>query len=139
MSRKFKAGDLVTRVGSNFKELVVGGTYEVNAASITQLTLRGYPGRYAVKMFEHAETKAETLKVHVPEGFSLHDVSVEEWRTYHYEDGVQYTVNRPVKLFLKRTPSGDSHRVVDADGITHCPRRDWVALTWKAASELVSF
>ena len=57
------------------------------------------------------------------------DVSSEIFRTYHYGDGTSYTIHRPKQLYL--LSGGSSHRVVDGDGVTHCPRRPWNAITWK--------
>lgn len=67
------------------------------------------------------------------------DITTEEWREYHYADGAAYRVTKPVKLWWKRDADGDSHRVLDAEGVTHYPKRGWTAISWKAPSEPVSF
>ncbi|MER8640985.1 hypothetical protein [Mesorhizobium sp. M1252] len=79
-----------------------------------------------------------TIKTHNPEGFSQHDITVEAWREYHYGDGT-YFIKGPTTLFLKRDDRGDSHRVVDANGVTHYPRRGWLAISWRSDIEKVSF
>lgn len=67
------------------------------------------------------------------------EITTEEYREYRYGDGTSYRIDRPVRLWWKRDEGGDSHRVLDAEGVTHYPIRGWVAITWKAPSEPVSF
>jgi hypothetical protein len=67
------------------------------------------------------------------------DISTEEWREYRYANGDVYRVNKPKRLWFKADERGDSHRVLDSDGVTHYPRRGWVAIVWSAPSEPVSF
>ncbi|WP_159585952.1 hypothetical protein [Chelativorans xinjiangense] len=67
------------------------------------------------------------------------EITTEEYREYHYGDGDVYRIDGPVRLWWKRDEDGDSHRILDASGVTHYPRRGWVAITWKAPSEPVSF
>ncbi len=76
--------------------------------------------------------KVTALKVHTPEGMSTHDVSVEQYREYIYPDGAILRIDEPVTLFLKQDgdPRGDSHRVVDANGVTTYPKRGWIGLRW---------
>ena len=66
-------------------------------------------------------------------------ITTEEWREYHYADSASYRVTKPVRLWRKKDADGDSHRVLDADGVTHCPKRGWLAISWKAPGEPVSF
>jgi hypothetical protein len=55
------------------------------------------------------------------------DVSSEAYRIYTYSDGGQFRIDCPVELFIV----GGSHRVVDADGVTHRPERGFVGISWK--------
>lgn len=55
------------------------------------------------------------------------DISTEQWRLYTYADGT-YRIDAPVALHI--TDSG-SHRVIDADGVTHRPTPGWLGLSWK--------
>lgn len=55
------------------------------------------------------------------------DISSEEYRVYTYADGATYRIEAPVSLYV----IGDSHRVVDANGVTHRPTKGWVGLSWK--------
>lgn len=56
------------------------------------------------------------------------DISSEAYRIYTYADGKTFRINDPDQLFI--TESG-SHRVTDADGLTHRPERGYVAISWK--------
>ena len=56
------------------------------------------------------------------------DITSEEVRTYVYEDGREYSIANPQKVFVTET---GSHRVIDADGWTHRPELGWIALKWK--------
>lgn len=79
------------------------------------------------------------VKVHNAEGMSQHDVSVEEFRMYHYKDGSVFYVPEPMILFLKRDENGDSHRIVTKSGLTVYPTRGWIGISWYAPGENVSF
>lgn len=64
------------------------------------------------------------------------DISNEEYRVYTYPDGVRLRINRPVKLYVVYDdvgPVNPSHRVVDAEGMTHRPERGWISVSWKSA------
>ncbi|AGR47805.1 hypothetical protein PHIM7_114 [Sinorhizobium phage phiM7] len=71
------------------------------------------------------------------------DISTERWREYiyHGEDGLffSYRIDNPSRLFVKKDQNGDSHRVVDIEGVTHYPKRGWVAIRWFAPDQPVSF
>ena len=71
------------------------------------------------------------VRVHCPDGMSKHDIGVEKWRTYHYENRSTFTVEEPMILFLKRDHRGDSHRVVTKKNRTIYPRRGWIAIEWE--------
>lgn len=73
------------------------------------------------------------MKVHNSEGMSVHDISVEQFRTYFYSDGSKFTIEYPETLYLKQDERGDSHRVVATAGsqrMTFYIRRGWVAIGW---------
>jgi hypothetical protein len=75
-----------------------------------------------------------------PAGFSKYDISTEQYRTYHYSNGSTYTVKNPKTLFTKNVKGWvDTHRIVDVDGLTHCPTKGWINISWYAPSEPVSF
>jgi hypothetical protein len=56
------------------------------------------------------------------------DISSEANRTYHYADGVTFTIDAPYKLHVTDT---GSHRVVAQDGRTYRPERGWLAISWQ--------
>jgi hypothetical protein len=62
------------------------------------------------------------------------DISSEEWREYSFNGRVHpYRIVRPKKLFFRSL--GTTHRIVDAEGITHCvpaPGHCGCVLRWKA-------
>jgi hypothetical protein len=63
-----------------------------------------------------------------------HDITTELWRQYSVvADGkiVNIKINEPVRLYVKRSENGDSHRVVDGEGVTHYIKANWFALAWK--------
>jgi hypothetical protein len=62
-----------------------------------------------------------------------YDISSEAWREYDFSGRV-YRIENPKTLYIRE--GGTTHRVVDADGITHCipaPGVDGCVLRWKAA------
>lgn len=74
------------------------------------------------------------------------DITCEAWREYDF-GGRVYRINLPVTLVLffrtgKYTPlgfgqQGDTHRIVDIDGVVHCvprPGIDGCVLRWKDQS-----
>ena len=78
---------------------------------------------------------ATEVIVHCDSQFTKHDVSVEKWREYVYINSVGeeriYHIDWPIDLYIKPTKNGDSHRVVDIDGVTHYPRKDWLGIRWQ--------
>jgi hypothetical protein len=58
------------------------------------------------------------------------DISNELWRRYDFGDDRTVLIDRPVKLNVKRKPDGDSHRVVDSQGIAHYIPAGWIHLSW---------
>ncbi len=58
------------------------------------------------------------------------NIKSEEWREYEF-GGRVYRIDNPQALYLGKT----THRVVDADGITHClpaPGAQGCIVRWKA-------
>lgn len=56
------------------------------------------------------------------------DLSSEAYRVYTYGDGKRYRIDNPKMGYILRD---GSHRIVDEDGMTHRPTRDWVGMSWK--------
>lgn len=64
---------------------------------------------------------------------------VEEWREYDF-GGRVYRIDNPVTLWFRR--GGETHRVLGADGITHCvpaPGVNGCALRWLGKVQPVNF
>lgn len=59
------------------------------------------------------------------------DISSEQHRVYTYGDGKQFRIDAPVELHVLTDDRGTSHRVIDADGVTHRPERGWVGISWQ--------
>lgn len=60
------------------------------------------------------------------------DISgLEDWREYVYKDGSIYTITNPTKIYVTRKPNGDSHRLIDAQGIRHYVPSGWVAFRFQ--------
>ncbi len=58
------------------------------------------------------------------------DISNEAWREYDFGDRV-YRIENPKTVFLR--PGGTTHRVVDAENVTHCvpaPGQQGCVLRW---------
>lgn len=61
------------------------------------------------------------------------DITSEEFRVYTYPDGSTFRIDNPATLYLLFDDKGGvSHRVVDADGVTHRPERGYVGISWAA-------
>jgi hypothetical protein len=58
------------------------------------------------------------------------DINNEKSRTYTFPTG-SVTVLHPVKLNVKRKPEGDSHRLIDAAGISYYIPAGWLMLSWE--------
>lgn len=54
------------------------------------------------------------------------EIGVELYREYVYPDGLTYRITNPKTLYIV----GGSHRVVDADGVTHRPERGYLGIRW---------
>ena len=58
----------------------------------------------------------------------FNDISgLEEWREYIWKDGSTYRIEKPISIFIKRNELGDSHRLVDAQGVRHYVPAGWLA------------
>ena len=58
------------------------------------------------------------------------DISNEAFRTYTFPNG-EVTITNPIKLNVKRKPEGDSHRIIDAESVSHYIPAGWIHLSWK--------
>lgn len=59
------------------------------------------------------------------------DISgLEEWREYIYPNGA-YRISEPVRVHVTRKVNGDSHRLIDADGVRHYVPAGWIAFRFK--------
>lgn len=56
------------------------------------------------------------------------DISSEAFRVYTYPNGAKLRIDAPESLFVL---AGDSHRIIDADGITHRPTPGFLSIAWK--------
>lgn len=56
------------------------------------------------------------------------DISSEAYRIYTYTQGRTLRIDAPETLYVL---PGDSHRVVDAEGVTHRPTPGFLAISWK--------
>jgi hypothetical protein len=74
----------------------------------------------------------------------MREIKNELWREYDFEDSAGncriYRINKPKRLYFR--PSGTTHRVVDADGVTHCipaPGYQKCVLRWFSPEKEVEF
>ena len=65
------------------------------------------------------------------------DISTQAWREYQFPNGICVLVENPVALALSPRLNnlpvaygGNSHRIVDAAGVSHYIPRGWVRLQW---------
>lgn len=58
------------------------------------------------------------------------DISSEEYRIYRYTHG-EFRIDAPVELHVLTDERGDTHRIIDASGVTHRPERGWLGISWK--------
>jgi hypothetical protein len=80
-----------------------------------------------------AAEKAQPCSVPPPSPSDLVrlNLSCEEWRTYSWGE-YKYRIHNPVAVYFRK--GGETHRVVDADGVAHCvpaPGQKGCVLTWK--------
>jgi len=74
-------------------------------------------------------------QVHNSDGLIKSSVSSESWREYCFTDGMVYRIDKPCTLYVKRKPDGDSHRVVDHEGVVHYVPAGWRIVRWKNEPE----
>lgn len=63
-----------------------------------------------------------------------HALTDEEYREYDF-GGRVYRINKPVALYYRE--GGETHRIVDSEGIVHCVPKPGIAgcvLRWKSAA-----
>lgn len=58
-------------------------------------------------------------------------INNEAWRQYDFPNGGRVVIEQPVKLNVKRSERGDSHRLIDAQGICHYIPAGWIHLSWR--------
>lgn len=74
--------------------------------------------------------KTETYEV---AGETFKSIADEEFREYQFEGGGVYRIKHPKWLHVKRqTASLHSHRIIDADGVSHYIPSGWIGLRWKS-------
>lgn len=56
------------------------------------------------------------------------DISSELFRVYTYANGAKLRISEPKTLYIL---PGDSHRIVDTDGMTHRPTPGFLSIAWK--------
>lgn len=59
------------------------------------------------------------------------DITSEDFRVYHYPNGVEFKIDRPQELHVLSDDHGVSHRVIAEDGNTYRPERGWIGISWK--------
>ena len=69
------------------------------------------------------------------DAWAEHDITSELYRIYTYANGAKFRISGPATLYIK----DGSHRIVDTDGVTHRPSRDWVGISWKPRSGKKAF
>lgn len=63
------------------------------------------------------------------------DISSEQYREYSYPDGSKFRIDGPIALHIV----DGSHRVIDADGVTHRPERGYIGISWKPKAGAPAF
>lgn len=56
---------------------------------------------------------------------------LEEWREYDFGQGKTYRVDRPIRVHITRKPGGDSHRLIDAQGVRHYVPSGWIGFRFE--------
>jgi len=84
-----------------------------------------------MNQIESAETSAQKL----PDSeYIKADISDEAFREVHFlQSGNMYRIENPRTLIIRR--GGQTHRVVDANGVVHCyvaPESGLTVLVWKS-------
>lgn len=56
----------------------------------------------------------------------------EDYRLYIFIGETTLRIEKPRWLHVKRKPEGDSHRIIDASGVSHYIAPGWLAFSFKA-------
>ena len=86
-----------------------------------------YPGYFIEIKKEEKMLKCEDLINNTDYVFI--DISSEMYRTYIYSDNTFFIINNPIALSVSES---GSHRILDADGISHYIPKGYIHLCWKA-------
>lgn len=78
-------------------------------------------------------------KAAAPSDMMVVDIQTEQFREYLFSDGTVYRIVKPTTLWVKKSDGGDSHRVLDAEGITHYIPSGWRVIRWSAPDAPVTF
>ena len=71
------------------------------------------------------------LKPYTEEELKFHNLEgLEEWREYNFGNGKVFRIEKPVKVHIKRKPEGDSHRLIDAQGVRHYVPAGWIGFSF---------
>jgi hypothetical protein len=60
----------------------------------------------------------------------------EVYREYSYADGSKFRINAPSRLFVL---DNGSHRIIDADGVTHRPSPGYIGISWRPVTGRAPF
>lgn len=64
------------------------------------------------------------------------DISTEEYRIYHFDNGTSFRIDNPRDLYIS---SSGSHRVVTKEDMTYWVCNKFISIQWYAPTEPVSF
>jgi hypothetical protein len=80
--------------------------------------------------------RIEDLQTVLGDEYSIHTLETELYREYMLPNGRRYRIDDPQFLVVRK--GGSTHRVICADGLTHCiPWEGLTTLTWKNRDPLV--
>ena len=63
------------------------------------------------------------------------DISSEKWREYVYADGSTFRVDFPATMYVAATGDGESHCIVDLEGVRHSPTSGWIGIRWYSTND----
>lgn len=81
-------------------------------------------------------TFEEIEKIVPSHGYRCFDISNEEERTVHLNNGFSFTINKPIALVIR--DAGSTHRVVAENGRTYCyavPEDGKSIISWKGKND----
>lgn len=88
-----------------------------------------------VKRERESDMVDDRKEVLCPLDMERHDISIEQWREYVWPNAgsteIVYRIEAPETLFIRTTERGDSHRVVDVNGVVHYIPAGWQVMRWK--------